>query len=99
MKFYKSRAINIDLVGYMVTYYIDLNVASFISKLKAESTPYNNELDLDVFLKLFGTDAIFLSLGNDKGDDFNRILNQLLSVINGGIDQVKHFQVRGTLED
>lgn len=55
--------------------------------------PYNNELDLDVYLKLFGTDAVFLSLGDDKGFNFDHLLNQLISVLHDGVNKIKNFQV------
>ncbi|XP_026318173.1 apolipophorins-like [Hyposmocoma kahamanoa] len=71
---------------------VKTEVDNFDKHLKAETISYNNELDLDIYLKLFGTDAIFLSLGDDKGFDFNRAISGLLSAINGGIDQAKHFQ-------
>ncbi|VVC87559.1 unnamed protein product [Leptidea sinapis] len=64
----------------------------FDKQIKAESTPYNNELDLDVYLKLFGTDAVFLSLGDDQGFDFNKALDQLLKLVNDGMNKIKHFQ-------
>ncbi|XP_022112947.2 apolipophorins [Pieris rapae] len=67
-------------------------IDNFDKNLKAESTSYNNELDLDVYLKLFGTDAIFLSLGDDKGFDFNKGLDQILKIFNEGVEKVKHFQ-------
>lgn len=71
---------------------IKTDVDSFDKTLKAESTPYNNELDLDIYIKLFGTDAVFLSLGDDKGFNFDQIIDQLMQYVNKGIDQVKHFQ-------
>ncbi|XP_038219067.1 apolipophorins [Zerene cesonia] len=71
---------------------IKSEVDNFDKNVKAESVPYNNELDLDVYLKLFGTDAVFLSLGDDKGFDFNKGLDQVLKIISDGINKVKHFQ-------
>ncbi|XP_049881562.1 apolipophorins [Pectinophora gossypiella] len=71
---------------------VKTEVDNFDKHLKAESVPYNNELDLDVYLKLFGTDAVFLSLGDDKGFDFNTILDRVLKTLNGGVDKLKHFQ-------
>lgn len=68
------------------------DVDSFDKNLKAESTPYNNELDLDVYVKLFGTDAVFLSLGDGKGLDFDKIIKDVIQYVNKGIDGVKHFQ-------
>lgn len=62
--------------------------------MKAESIQYNNELDLDLYVKLFGTDAVFLSLGDDKGYDFNNFLDESLKLVNEGMDKIKHFQVR-----
>ncbi|XP_037295541.1 apolipophorins isoform X2 [Manduca sexta] len=64
----------------------------FDKNLKAESAPYNNELDLDIYVKLFGTDAVFLSFGDDKGFDFNKMLDQILGGCNSGINKAKHFQ-------
>lgn len=64
--------------------------------MKAESIQYNNELDLDIYIKLFGTDAVFLSLGDDKGFDFNKFLDASLSFVNGGFNKMKHFQVNMT---
>lgn len=63
-------------------------------QIKAESAPYNNELDLDVYIKLFGTDAVFLSLGDDKGFDLNRFLDESLKSVNEGFDKMKNFQVK-----
>lgn len=63
-------------------------------QLKAESVPYNNELDLDIYIKLFGTDAVFLSLGDGKGFDFDKIMKDVMVFVNKGIDGVKHFQVK-----
>ncbi|CAK1546590.1 unnamed protein product [Leptosia nina] len=71
---------------------IKSEIDNFDKNLKAESVPYNNELDLDMYLKLFGTDAIFLSLGDDKGFDFNKGLDQVLKIFNDGVEKVKHFQ-------
>lgn len=62
-------------------------------QIKAESAPYNNELDLDVYIKLFGTDAVFLSLGDDKGFDLNHFLDESLKSVNEGFDKMKNFQV------
>ncbi|CAB3232890.1 unnamed protein product [Arctia plantaginis] len=68
------------------------DVDSFDKNLKAESVPYNNELDLDIYVKLFGTDAVFLSLGDGKGFDFDKIMKDIMVFVNKGIDGVKHFQ-------
>lgn len=67
-------------------------VDNFDKHLKAESAPFNNELDLDLYVKLFGTDAVFLSLGDDKGFDFNRVLDQFLRIVNTGANQAKNFK-------
>lgn len=61
--------------------------------MKAESAPYNNELDLDLYVKLFGTDAVFLSLGDGKGFDANGFLDESLKMVNEGMNKMKHFQV------
>ncbi|XP_013192546.1 apolipophorins isoform X2 [Amyelois transitella] len=71
---------------------IKTEVDNFDKHLKAESVPYNNELDLDIYVKLFGTDAVFLSLGDDKGFDFNKVLDQLLKAVTGGLDKIKNFK-------
>ncbi|KPI95250.1 Apolipophorin [Papilio xuthus] len=78
---------------------IKSEVDNFDKKIKAESAPYNNELDLDVYLKLFGTDAVFLSLGDDKGFNFDHLLDQLISVLHDGVNKAKNFQneLRGHL--
>lgn len=62
--------------------------------MKAESVPFDNELDMDLYVKLFGTDAVFLSLGDDKGFDYNNVLDQILKYVDTGINKAKHFQVR-----
>ncbi|KAH9637818.1 hypothetical protein HF086_017596 [Spodoptera exigua] len=71
---------------------IKSDVDSFDKNLKAEAAPFNNELDLDLYVKLFGTDAVFLSLGDDKGFDFDKIIDQFMQYLNQGMNQVKHFQ-------
>ncbi|XP_022837131.1 apolipophorins isoform X2 [Spodoptera litura] len=71
---------------------IKSDVDSFDKNLKAEAQPFNNELDLDLYVKLFGTDAVFLSLGDDKGFDFDKIIDQFMQYLNQGMNQVKHFQ-------
>ncbi|KAI8425854.1 hypothetical protein MSG28_011618 [Choristoneura fumiferana] len=71
---------------------IKTEVDNFDKHLKDDSTPYNNELDLDIYIKLFGTDAVFLSLGDDKGFNFNRVLDQLVKSVSDGINKIKHFQ-------
>ncbi|XP_047037209.1 apolipophorins isoform X1 [Helicoverpa zea] len=71
---------------------IKSDVDSFDKSLKAEAAPFNNELDLDIYVKLFGTDAVFLSLGDDKGFSFDKIIDQLIQYLNQGVNQVKHFQ-------
>ncbi|CAH2060387.1 unnamed protein product, partial [Iphiclides podalirius] len=78
---------------------IQSEVDNFDKKVKAESVPYNNELDLDVYLKLFGTDAVFLSLGDDKGFNFDNLLDQVISILHDGMNKVKNFQneIRGHL--
>lgn len=70
-----------------------LNKQYHFSQLKAEQQHYDNELDLDIYVKLFGTDAVFLSLGNDKGFDFNRAVDQFVNFFVNGIDQAKHLSV------
>ncbi|CAG5023066.1 unnamed protein product [Parnassius apollo] len=67
-------------------------VDNFDKKIKTESVPYNDELDLDIYLKLFGTDAVFLSLGDDKGFNFENLLDQLISILHDGMNKVKNFQ-------
>ena len=67
-------------------------IDNFDKNLKAESNSYHNELDLDIYVKLFGTDAVFLSFGDDKGFDFNKILDEILGTCNSGINKLKHFQ-------
>ncbi|XP_050357243.1 apolipophorins [Nymphalis io] len=71
---------------------IKSEVDNFDKQVKAESAPYNNELDLDVYVKLFGTDAVFLSLGDDKGFDFNNFLDKTLKDVNEGFNKMKNFQ-------
>ncbi|XP_028026671.1 apolipophorins isoform X1 [Bombyx mandarina] len=71
---------------------VKTEIDSFDKNLKAEAAPYNNELDLDIFVKLFGTDAVFLSFGDDKGFDFNKILDDILGTCSSGINKLKHFQ-------
>ncbi|XP_063370071.1 apolipophorins isoform X1 [Cydia amplana] len=71
---------------------IKTEIDSFDNRVKAESNSYHNELDLDIYVKLFGTDAIFLSLGDEKGFDFNHILDQIVHSLSDGINKVKHFQ-------
>ncbi|CAH0599019.1 unnamed protein product [Chrysodeixis includens] len=71
---------------------IKSEVDNFDKNLKAESTSFNNELDLDLYIKLFGTDAVFLSLGDDKGFDFEKVVDQFIDYVNQGVNQVKHFQ-------
>ncbi|KAJ8707317.1 hypothetical protein PYW08_010569 [Mythimna loreyi] len=68
------------------------DVDNFDKTLKAEATPFNNELDFDLYVKLFGTDAVFLSLGDDKGFDFDKVVDQFMQYLNKGINDVKHFQ-------
>ncbi|XP_045779870.1 apolipophorins [Maniola jurtina] len=78
---------------------IKSEVDNFDRQVKAESAPYNNELDLDVYVKLFGTDALFLSFGDGKGFDANGFLDESLKMMNEGMDKMKHFQqeLRGHL--
>ncbi|KAJ0171016.1 hypothetical protein K1T71_013215 [Dendrolimus kikuchii] len=71
---------------------VKADIDNFDKTLRAESAPYNNELDLDVYVKLFGTEAVFLSLGDDTGIDFNKFLDLLLKSCTGGINALKHFQ-------
>ncbi|XP_053619006.1 apolipophorins isoform X2 [Plodia interpunctella] len=71
---------------------IKTEVDNFDKHLKSESVPYNNELDLDIYVKLFGTDAVFLSLGDDKGFEFNKLLDQLIVAVNGGLNKIKNFK-------
>lgn len=72
--------------------YLNLLISFSFLQVKDDSTPYNNELDLDIYVKLFGTDAVFLSLGDDKGFNFNRVLDQLVKSVSDGINKIKHFQ-------
>ncbi|XP_075987202.1 retinoid- and fatty-acid binding glycoprotein apolipophorin isoform X2 [Anticarsia gemmatalis] len=71
---------------------VKTDVDSFDKNLKAEATPYNSELDLDLYIKLFGTDAVFLSLGDGKGFDLDKVVDQFMQYVNKGINEVKHFQ-------
>lgn len=61
--------------------------------MKAESAPYNNELDLDIYVKLFGTDAVFLSFGDDQGFNFDSYLEGFLKELDSGINEIKHYKV------
>lgn len=65
----------------------------FYFQLKAEELHFDNELDLDLYVKLFGTDAVFLSLGDDKGFDYNRVLDNILQAVHGGIGKAQHASV------
>lgn len=67
-----------------------LHSVSFL-QIKAKAVKFNNELDLDIYLKLFGTDAMFLSLGDNMGWD--DIMDQILKYLDEGIDKIKYFQV------
>ncbi|XP_023946306.2 apolipophorins [Bicyclus anynana] len=78
---------------------IKSEVDNFDRQVKEEAAPYNNELDLDVYIKLFGTDAVFLSFGDGKGFDANGFLDESLKMVNEGMNKMKHFQqeLRGHL--
>ncbi|XP_039760975.1 apolipophorins [Pararge aegeria] len=71
---------------------IKSEVDNFDRQVKEESAAYNNELDLDMYIKLFGTDAVFLSLGDGKGFDANGFLDESLKMMNEGMNKMKHFQ-------
>lgn len=71
---------------------VKTEVDNFDKHLKAEGTSYNNELDLDIYMKIFGTDAIFLSLGDDQGFDMNSLMDRIIPKIKGGLDSFKNFQ-------
>lgn len=43
-------------------------------------------------MRVFGSDAVFLSLGDGNGLDINNILNKLISSVNEGVDKLKHFK-------
>ncbi|XP_041983389.1 apolipophorins [Aricia agestis] len=71
---------------------IKSDVDNIDKQIKAESNSFHNELDLDIYIKLFGTDAVFLSLGDDKGFDFSHWLDEALKMFNSGLDEMKRFQ-------
>ncbi|GBP78977.1 Apolipophorins [Eumeta japonica] len=68
------------------------DIKNFDKQIKDEGEPYNNELDLDIYVKLFGTDAVFLSLGDNKGFNFNSVLDSMLKYVENGCNSMKHFQ-------
>lgn len=69
----------------------------FHFQLKEEAEPYNNELELDVYLKLFGTDALYLSFGDDKSFDFHQFMQKQLQLGDSVLDKLKNFQVPSKL--
>ncbi|CAG9133770.1 unnamed protein product [Plutella xylostella] len=71
---------------------VKTDIDNFDKHIKAEAAPFDNELDMDIYVKLFGTDAIFLSLGDDKGFNYNDVLDAILKYVDTGINQAKHFQ-------
>ncbi|KOB75992.1 Apolipophorin protein [Operophtera brumata] len=70
---------------------VKTEIEGFDKNLKAEELHFDNELDLDLYVKLFGTDAIFLSLGDDKGFDYSKVLDKLMNAITGGIGKAQHL--------
>lgn len=61
--------------------------------MKDEAEPYNNELELDLYLKLFGTDALYLSFGDEKSFDFHQFIQKQLQMGDGVLNKLKNFQV------
>lgn len=48
---------------------------------------------MDLYLKLFGTETAFLSLGNSKGFDIDDAISQVAKFIAGAADQTKRLSV------
>ncbi|XP_063834944.1 apolipophorins isoform X2 [Ostrinia nubilalis] len=71
---------------------VKVDVDNFDKHLKEEAEPYNNELELDVYLKLFGTDALYLSFGDDKSFDFHQFIQKQLQFGDGVLNKLKNFQ-------
>ncbi|CAH0764921.1 unnamed protein product [Diatraea saccharalis] len=71
---------------------VKTDVDNFDKHLKEEAEPYNNELELDMYMKLFGTDALYLSFGDDKSFDFHQFIKQQLQMGDKVLDSLKNFQ-------
>ncbi|KAL4704767.1 hypothetical protein ACJJTC_016888 [Scirpophaga incertulas] len=68
------------------------DVENFDKHLKDESEPYNNELELDIYMKLFGTDALYLSFGDEKSFDLHQFIQKQLQVGDKVLNNLKNFQ-------
>ncbi|KAL0810218.1 hypothetical protein ABMA28_011000 [Loxostege sticticalis] len=71
---------------------VKTEVDNFDKHLKDEAEPYNNELELDLYLKLFGTDALYLSFGDEKSFDFHQFIQKQLQMGDGVLNKLKNFQ-------
>ncbi|RVE54932.1 hypothetical protein evm_000299 [Chilo suppressalis] len=71
---------------------VKADVDNFDKHLKDEAEPYNNELELDLYLKMFGTDALYLSFGDEKSIDIHQLIKQHLQMGDKVLNDLKNFQ-------
>ncbi|XP_046492116.1 apolipophorins [Neodiprion pinetum] len=66
-------------------------IVNFGRKIHLPETELDDDLELDLSIKLFGAELVFLSYqGNDKFNP-NSIVDQILNALEDGADKAKHF--------
>ena len=72
------------------------NVDYIKRQLARKENELNKDLELDLSVKLFGSEALFLSLNdNSEKYSFQSIIDEVFDVIGKQIDNVKNFDVSG----
>lgn len=65
-------------------------------QLKTDAQGYRGNLEIDVFAKLFGTENIFLSLGDDQALSIEALIDRVFDFVDSGIKDAKDFSVSST---
>lgn len=65
-----------------------------IFQLKTDIPGFNGDLDLDIFIRLFGSDAVFLSLGDDKPFSLTDLIDKIFNVVDDGVNKAQQFSVK-----
>lgn len=63
-------------------------------QMEVKTHDFNTDLDLDLSLKLFGSEMFFLTI-NDENQKYspNVIVDKIFDALDQGIEKAKHFEV------
>ncbi|XP_077288489.1 apolipophorins-like [Arctopsyche grandis] len=63
----------------------------FGKQLKTDIEGYNGNVDLDIFVKSFGSEVLFLSFGDEKTNSIESLIDRFFDFVDSGVTDAKQF--------